>query len=211
MKKIPFYLLLGSSIILSSCSKKEKNNEEISEVILQKNDTISAKDTAKTIQLFDINTITVSTFELGEFPYLELPKNIQYQNKPINRDYDDLYFPIGKNGDFEKLSGKVFKTYVVKSDDATTDWSFPYFLKTYDDAIKKLGGVMLLDKKLTDQQTNYLKNNARYLGEEGSLDYWNDPVQVYVIRRTNGDDIYIQLSGNSAGGSIQILQKEITK
>ncbi|MFT4024369.1 MAG: OmpA family protein [Flavihumibacter sp.] len=49
------------------------------------------------------------------------------------------------------------------------------------------------------------------IGEDGSADYWNSPVKTYLVRRANGDDVYIQVSGNTAGGTVQVLQKEAFK
>ena len=78
---------------------------------------------------------------------------------------------------------------------------------SFDDAIKNAGGVMINDSKIAGTEMDRIKEQASYFGEEGSLDYWNDPVKCYLIRRENGDDIYIQFSANSASGALQILQK----
>jgi hypothetical protein len=51
-----------------------------------------------------------------------------------------------------------------------------------------------------------IKDEANYFGEEGSIDYPNNLVSVYAIRRKDGDHLFIQLPGNSAGAAIQILQ-----
>ena len=202
--------LLSCTFIVFSCSKKdEKPTEEKSVENVQTTDTITTKIPLKTDTIaFDITTMPLSNTELGEFPFLVLPKNIKFQNKPLLREYDEIFFPLGPSNNFVKIGGKSFKTYLVKSDDSATDWSLPYFEKMYDEAITKLGGKLIYEGKATDQQTNFLKENARYLGEEGSIDYWGGPYRVYAIRRTNGDDIFIQLYGNTASGAIQILQKE---
>ena len=79
--------LISFCFFVFSCSKKdEKPIEENSVENVQTNDTITTKIPLKTDTIaFDISTIPVSNAELGEFPFLALPKNIQFQNKPLLR------------------------------------------------------------------------------------------------------------------------------
>lgn len=212
MKKNPIQFLLLSFIFAftfscNSENKQEKHEEDTLRTDLQGSDSKN-KISENNTQSFDINSIPVSDAILSDIPFFSLPKSIQYQNKPLQRDYDEIYFPLVKGEKLEKIGGKAFKSYLVKDENGSSDWSLPYLLKSYDDVIKSVGGTLVFDGKLTNEQLEYLKENATYLGEEGSIDYWNEPVKVYVIRRINRDNIYIQLYGNSASGAIQILQKE---
>ena len=105
-------IALFSCIFLTfSWSKKEEKSTSvpINEITVT-NDTVTT-NTAQTKDTiaFDITKIPVSEInlnEVGEFPFLKLPKNIQYQNKPLQREYDDIYFPLGPQHNFVKLSGK---------------------------------------------------------------------------------------------------------
>lgn len=189
-----------------SCSK-EKNESSISTNDSAKIDTENTKEQDSPV--FDIQKIPISNHELAVFPYFNLPQDLKEQNKPINRNYDMLFFPI--DGKMTKVEGKVYKSYIVTSSDNYKDWSFPYFQKSYDDAITEVGGVKVFEGKISSQELDRIKDEARYFGEEGSIDYWNEPVSVYIIRRENGDDVYIQISGNTSSGAIQILQKEAFK
>jgi outer membrane protein OmpA-like peptidoglycan-associated protein len=134
-----------------------------------------------------------------------LPEGVQEQNKAIKRSFDMLFFPI--NGVMTQMEGKVWKSNIVKAKDSEETWSSPYFLKSYDDIIISVGGVKIFDGKVSQEEIDRIKEQATYFGEEGSMDYWNDPVKTYLIRRANGDDIYVQISGNSSSGQLQILQK----
>lgn len=195
-------LLIGLGVLACSCQEpeQEKNQNSTDTVI-------TTTEGKKDVTAFDIQSIPVSGQALGDLPFFTLPENLEYQNKPLQRDYDEIFFPLTEGGPLIKIEGKSFKSFISQAKNAAGEWSLPYFLKSYDDAIKAVGGVLVFDGKLTQEQLDYLKDNASYLGEEGSIDYWNEPVKVYVIRRAEGNDIYIQLYGNTASGAIQIVQK----
>ncbi|MGV0928440.1 MULTISPECIES: hypothetical protein [unclassified Empedobacter] len=185
-----------------SCSKKEEITNTNKQV---KNETDHNSDS------FNIENIPVSNVnfsEFGEFPHIGIPENVKFTNSPLENETGEIYFPIGKKNDFVKLTGKTFKAFLSKKDNDTKDWSVEEITQNFDDNIKKLGGVLIFNGKLTNEQTDYLNNNDKTLGEEGSIDYWNEPVRVYAIRSAKGDNIYVQLSLNSASGAIQILQEK---
>lgn len=199
MKKTLIILSIGA--LLAACNKKAE--QKIDTVAIE-TPTAIEKSSGATTQ-FDINSVSVSNAEVGDFPFFSFPKGLDFQNKPVQRSYDRLFFPL--NGVMTPIEGKVWKTYVVNEKNNTEEWSLPYFLKSYDEAITKAGGVKIFDAKVSQKELDRIKEEAKYFGEEGSIDYWNEPVKVYVIRRPNGDDIYIQLYGNTSTGAIQILQK----
>ena len=109
------------------------------------------------------------------------------------------------------IEGRVWKASITPASRKYSDWSLPYFEKSYEEAITAAGGVKIFDAKVSQAELDRIKDEATYFGEDGSIDYWNNPVKVYVIRRADGGDIYIQFSGNSAGGKLQILQQEAFK
>ena len=160
-------------------------------------------------QSFDITTIPVSNHPLESFPFFSLPKGLAEQNKPVQRSFDKLFFAL--NGVMTPLEGKVWKSYIVTEPGSSEEWSLPYFEKSYDDAITKVGGVKVFDGEITSAEYERYHNQASYLGEDGSIGYDGENIKVYVIRRADGGDIYIQLSGNTASGKLNILQKEAFK
>ncbi|ASE61903.1 flagellar motor protein MotB [Chryseobacterium indologenes] len=202
MKKTLIILSIGA--LLGACNKKTEQKTEAAKDSVAIGNTAGTEKSPGETQ-FDINSIPVSTAEVGELPFFSLPKGLEFQNKPVQRSYDMLFFPL--KDVMIPIEGKVWKTYVVNEKSNTEEWSLPYFLKSYDDAITKVGGVKIFDGKVSQQELDRIQPEAKYFGEEGSIDYWNEPVKVYVIRRPNGDDIYIQLYGNTSTGAIQILQK----
>ncbi|SMC97044.1 OmpA family protein [Chryseobacterium sp. YR221] len=203
MKKTLIILSIGA--LFTACNKKAEQKTDTAQDTVAIEDGRAAEKSPGGTTQFDINSVPVSNAEVGELPFFSFPKGLDFQNKPVQRSYDMLFFPL--KGVMTPIEGKVWKTYVVNGKSNTEEWSLPYFLKSYDDAITKVGGVKIFDGKVSQQELDRITPEAKYFGEEGSIDYWNEPVKVYVIRRPNGDDIYIQLYGNTATGAIQILQK----
>lgn len=197
-------LIAGLVFFAISCNNEKKENKT-SEIDSTKIET-TTPETENNTSSFDVNSIPISDKDLGAFPFFSLPAGLKEQNKAINRKYDMLFFPI--NGKMTKLEGKVWKSNIVTASDNYDDWSLPYFQKSYDEAIIAAGGVKIFDGKVANEEIDRIEEEARYFGEEGSIDYWNEPVRTYIIRRAAGDDVYIQVSGSTSGGTVQILQKE---
>lgn len=150
----------------------------------------------------DLRKLTFSEKELPAFPIFSPPSDIATLNKPIMRDFDRLFFPT-RDG-MASLEGKVYKTFLTNV--TGKEWSLPYFEKSYKDQIIAAGGVLLFQGKVAVKELDHIKDEATYFGEEGSIDYPNNPVKVYAIRKKEGDHIFVQISGNTAGAAIQILQ-----
>lgn len=150
----------------------------------------------------DLTKIPYNEKELAAFPIFDPPTDIAPLNKPLIRDFDRLFFPT-KQG-MIPLEGKVYKSFMTSV--TGKEWSLPFFEKSYRDLIIAAGGVLIYQGKVAEAELERIKDEATYFGEEGSIDYTNTVVKVYAIRRKEGDHVFVQFSGYSAGGSIQILQ-----
>lgn len=209
-------LVLGifSLLMITSCKNDKRQNTEsfespetteeiIPEAIAEER---QEEENSIVSNAFNIENITVSETDLGDFPFFSFPKGMKSMNKPIERDYDIIYFPI--DGVMTPIEGNVFKVNVTLEDRKNNSWSLPFFLKSYDDAILSAGGQKIFDGKITREEYQRYKDEAAYLGEDGSIGYTSDKIKVYIIRRADGKNIYIQLAGNTAGGKLNILQEE---
>ncbi len=196
MKKSVYILVCLGAV---ACTKETKITIKNPEKGAEK----KASHSTQSVTYSTIHTIPVSTVPLGVFPYLDLPQGTQTINNPLEREIDEVYFPIGDS--LHLISGKLYKTFIERTENS--EWSMSFFLKTYDDAIKAKGGALIFKGKLRPDQLDFIKENAKYIGEEGSIDYWNEPVYSYIIRQPHGDDVYIQLYANNASGAIQIVQQ----
>jgi len=211
MKKTVFLILL---VLCTSfiCCRNNKNSEttenNTSDVIQnQKNEEKLEQTTeAKTETIFDINNIAISDADLGEFPFFSIPDGMQNLNRPKKSRFGRLLVPI--DGVLTLIEGKVWGSSIVVQRKSGESWSFHYFQKSYDDAIKAVGGIKIFDGRVSKEELKELEKIERSsFFRGGVMDYWNDPIRVYVIRRANDEDVYIQLSGNNSSGKLQILQK----
>lgn len=215
MKKL-FTSLLVLSFVLACKNNTEKKDDVIkapaATEIQNTDNTNSSSDIVEESnekgreQKFNIKDIQVSEADLGEFPFFSFPEGLTALNKPIQRKFDRLYFPI--DGIMTPIEGKVWKTNVTDDDNSGDEWSLPYFIKSYEEAIKEVGGVKIFDGEITYEEYEKYHDNAEYLGEDGSIGYMGQKIKVYVIRQADGGDVYIQFTGDSAGGDLNILQKE---
>ena len=197
----PYFILV--SVVFFSCNSGKNGKDAPTPAP----DSLTGKDTQLvTSQVFDINSIPVSDKDLGVFPFFSLPEGLSEQNKPVQRKYDQLFFPI--NGVMTPVEGRVWKSNIVSKQGASEEWSESFFEKSYDDAIKAAGGVKVFDGEISNEEYERYKKQAAYLGEDGSIGYTGQQIKVYIIHRADGSDVYVQLTGNTAGGYLNILQKE---
>lgn len=204
-------VLIALSAFTVSCNNSnQKTDTEQEDSLRVEVPNTESSTTPSTSSSFDINTIAISDKELGEFPFFSLPEGLALLNKkPIERKFDRIFFPI--DGVMTPIEGRVWKADISTEGRKHGEWSLPYFEKSYTEAIVAVGGVKIFDGKVSKDEIDRIKDEATYFGEGGSIDYWNSPVKVYVIRRADGGDVYIQFSGNTAGGRLQILQQEAFK
>ncbi|MCF0055271.1 hypothetical protein [Dyadobacter sp. CY356] len=196
------------SVMLTSlffaCNKSGKADTLGEKSVPQAITNPSLKETANNSlpDSIDLSKFPFSEKKLGAFPFISPPADIVPLNKPLTRDFDRLFFPT-KEG-MIPLEGKVYKAFLTSV--TGKEWSLPYFEKSYKDLITAAGGVLVFQGKVPQKELNRIKDEVTYFGEEGSIDYTNNLVRVYAIRRKHGEHIFVQFSGYSAGGSIQILQ-----
>lgn len=204
MKSKTVLILVMLTSLFFACNKSGKADTLHEESVLKNNATSSAPESFKLVlpDSIDLSKLPFSEKELAAFPVFNPPTDIVPLNKPLIRDFDRLFFPT-KEG-MIPLEGKVYKAFLTSV--TGKEWSLPFFEKSYKDLITAAGGVLLFQGKVPQKELDRIKDEATYFGEEGSIDYTNTLVKVYAIRRKEGDHIFIQISGYSAGGSIQILQ-----
>ncbi|QES87201.1 hypothetical protein [Rhizosphaericola mali] len=151
-------------------------------------------------QSVDYRTIPVSNKQLGEFPFFEFPISLKAMNIPYQNADDHLFIPI--NGKFKEFTGQVWRSFVQANGE---NWSLFSFNKKISSWIVSKGGVPVYKGKIARSQLDLVKEKMDYAGAEGSIDYWNNPVNVYIIKQADRN-IFVQFSGNTASGEIQIIE-----
>lgn len=204
MKKLTTRISIALIFLsLLSCGNKKGENNNLKQDTVKTEEKISTQTTSSA---FNIDAIPFSDKSIGDFPFFNMPEGLVSQNKPIEKKYDQIFFPI--DGIMTPFEGKVWKANVVVKEGNGEQWSLPYFQKSFEDAILSAGGVKIFDGEITNEEYEKYHNKATNLGEDGGMGYAGENIKVYIIRRKDQGNIYIQLTGNSAYGKINILQQE---
>ncbi|MGO1245482.1 MAG: OmpA family protein [Sphingobacteriaceae bacterium] len=206
MKKTFLILLAVQLFFACNNNKKEEKQSVKQETIDVRKEDSEDGNVTTTEQKFDINTIPLSTEDIGDFPFFTAPEGAKYINNPKVKDFDFIVF-VTPDRIFE-VEGKTFRSHVHRDKESNVEISGRYLNKSFEDAILKAGGVKVFEGNLTKEQKEKYKELATYAGSNGSLDIWNDAVAMYVIRRNDGN-VYIAMlktTGNST--SIQIVQEK---
>ncbi len=206
MKKTFLVLLLALLLFACNNNKNEQKQTDKQETIDVTKENNEEKNGTVTERKFDINSIPLSTEDIGDFPFFTAPEGAKYINKPKVKDFDFIVFVTPES--IYEVEGKTFRSHVHKDKESDIEISGRYLNKSFEDAILNAGGVKVFEGNLTKEQKEKYKELATYAGSNGSLDIWNDVVAMYVIRRNDGN-VYIAMekaTGNST--SIQIVQEK---
>jgi OOP family OmpA-OmpF porin len=205
MKKI--LLTLVSAQLLFSCSntKTEENqtdNQETVEVTSSAEPTQGGNESDKST--FDINSIPVSSQDVGDFPFFTLPQGLKNQNKPLQKNFDVCFFPI--DGIMTPFEGKLYKANVVA--EKGEEFSKRYFEKSLEDYLTGIGAVKVYDGQITTEEYQRYNKQDPNKGDEGDMGYSGEQIKFFVLRTQDKGNIYVQFSANNASGKLNILQEE---
>lgn len=186
-----------------ACSKEKK--KEMREMKDSVKTEISNKSVVNNLSDFDVTTIPFSEADLGPFPFFKLPRGLTSENKPAEKKQDILFVPI--NNVMVRLQGHTWKSSVVTLTKEKKEWSDSYFEDSFDKAIKGVGGVKIFDGKISEEEYNRYRNSAPYLGDNNSIGHYGENIKVYIIRRKEQGNVYIQLTSDKASGKLNILEE----
>ncbi len=200
-------LLLGISALFVSCnqSKQQGSTVDPAETHVESKET-ETQDT-KISTDFNIEDIPFSNADIGEFPFITLPKGLKEMNKPLLRAYDVCFFPI--NGVMTSFEGKLYKTFV--SPVRGEDFSQHFFEKSMADYLQSIGAVKVFDGEITKEEYNRYHKQDPNKGGEGDMGYAGQNMKFWVIRTKDKGNVYIQYLSNNAGASLNVLQEEAFK
>ncbi|RRJ91989.1 OmpA family protein [Paenimyroides tangerinum] len=191
-------LLLFTALLIISCNQKNKENEIIT------NDTLISNETSKPIEnSFNIENISVSTADIGVFPFINLPKGLKEMNKPLVREFDVCFFPI--EGIMTPFEGKLYKTFV--SPNQGENFSQHFFEKSMSDYLLSIGAIKVFDGEITKEEYDRYNKKDPNKGDEGDIGYAGQNIKFWVLRTKNDGNIYVQYISNNAGASLNVLQE----
>jgi OOP family OmpA-OmpF porin len=193
MKK--FMIIAALALTLASCKKDPAENNPHT-------DTVST-DTVKTAEVkpavaFDAKAIPLGKADIGKFPYFTAPDGSEYTNGGgEQKGTDQVLVPL--NDVMVPIEGPAFRAVIhSKKED---DWNQATAKKSFADRIMAAGGVKISDKKVPQPEVDRVKNQVGT-----TMDYWNEPVQVYAIKKVDGTIVFVQICTNTADGGIVVTE-----
>lgn len=199
-------LILGLSALIISCNqanKQQENNESNAvETSVEANE--GKTEEANSSAEFNIEDIAFSTADIGDFPFINLPKGLEARKGAIQKNFDVCFFPI--NGVMTPFEGKLYKANVTAV--RGEEYSQRYFEKSMEDYLLSVGAVKVFDGEITKEEYERYNKQDPNKGGSGDMGYWNQNMKFYVIRSEEKGNIYIQFTSNNAGGTLNVLQEE---
>ena len=199
-------LILGLSALIISCNqvnKQQENNESNAvETSVEANE--GKTEEANSSAEFNIEDIAFSTTDIGDFPFINLPKGLEARKGAIQKNFDVCFFPI--NGVMTPFEGKLYKANVTAV--RGEEYSQRYFEKSMEDYLLSVGAVKVFDGEITKEEFERYNKQDPNKGGSGDMGYWDQNMKFYVIRSQEKGNIYIQFTSNNAGGTLNVLQEE---
>ncbi|MDV6169733.1 hypothetical protein R1T16_14950 [Flavobacterium sp. DG1-102-2] len=205
------------SIMLTACNSKETRLEQRSEPADPV--TTEAKPAIPVVAggTFDITAIPVSEADLGDFPFVKLPKDYcfgycsSWSGKPNEKDIKDTdkeYFAV--NGKLIPVEGKTYKVTIEKNRDADNKrFSRLAVLNSLDKDIKALGGVQVNNVPVSNEEWKRVGDEELIKNGYGKSIDVNllDDIKTYIIR-TKDKEVWIQFNlMDEESGRIAVLEK----
>jgi len=211
-KQTVLYSLLFATALIVSCNssnQSNKDNEQTQEEINTESSSSQVTEPqteSTTTTVFDINTIPISTADIGDFPFFTAPDGANYINNVKPKDFDFIVFVTPDN--IYEVEGKTFRAYIHRDKKSDKEISGRYLFRSYEDAILAAGGVKVFEGRLKGDRLEQYKDLCTYGGSNGSIDVYNEEIVTYVIRRNDGN-IYIAMEKKDfPSSSIQIVQEK---
>lgn len=151
---------------------------------------------------FDINSVPVSSIALGDFPYLNLPSGYT-STRDFNKDF--ARFPFWVNSEARWIEGKFHGSTFYP--ERGREFSQHEVQRNFDALITQMGGRKLSEGTVPKQQIDAWGDEITQGFINGLGNVWGDPVQIYLIRRADGN-IWVHLVLGSASGAYTIGQEK---
>lgn len=155
---------------------------------------------------FDTASLPVSSAPLGAFPYIKLPSGYVTGTTPDMADFDQVPFWTGDR--LEPVEGKVWSANVAAEQGKT--FSDLELARNIEAVVASLGGKKIFEGRIPEAAGQKIKEWPRDVATKynsGLGDVWNNPVQVFVVHRTDRD-IWIHLCSHPFGGGLLIAETQ---
>lgn len=202
-------ILFATTALLLACNnspkqthEEDKNNKSINSEI-----TSNPSSEEQVTKGLDLEKIPQTKVDIGDFPFLNLPKGLEARKGALQKNFDVCFFPI--DGVMTPFEGKLYKAGITAIQGE--EYSQRYFEKSMEDYLQSIGAVKVYDGEITKEEFERYNKQDPNKGASGDMGYWNERIQLYVIKPQDKGIVLIQFTSNNAGGTLNILQQEALK
>lgn len=216
MKNTWLFAALGLAGLLGACSTKKTADETTMTTTAPvaatttpaANEPAATEPAAATTTAvpatFDINSVPISTANLGAFPYVsKLPGyHINYASDSVAFDFDRSYVYDGKA--LVPVEGRVLRC-EYRPVDSKKLTSNLMVQRNYENLIKSLGGVQVSTGKLPDAAVKQVGNEEYDKHAVGLGSNYRD-IDTYVIRQKD-KEVWVQVSPGDDRYQLNVTEK----
>ena len=180
-------------MLFVACSKPEKANSP--DLNMQEVESLQTVETEQ-VKNFDLNSIPLSSSNLGDFPYIALPDGYELQNSE-NRNFERVPFWTGQN--FGWVEGKLFSSGITPKS-SYKEGGFLELQRNFESVITELGGVEVTHSQIPKEFIEQIPKEIKVQHSSGLGDIYNYPAQTFVIRQAYKNVwLHLAKSGNYMG------------
>ena len=197
-KQTLIYTMLAVTGFLTSCSN----------VITEDAKAFLAEDFLLEQVTVEESKIDFSQYQVTDqlsllFPYIQIPQGFEIIETPIVVENQQML--VSYKGKLVSYIGKTYKMRVgYKS--FNTSFSYPDFVKSFEEKIDQQGGELISDSYVLDEALEINKPYLEKVQSDVSINYSEDEVKTYLINQNNKRPILIQVTGNSANAVVHVIE-----
>lgn len=192
----PWWAMLAALVLLPGCKKPEAASTA-NVAVAADVAPLAATAAAKPVE-FDINTVSLSTVALGDFPYISLPQGYMSNGKPETKKFSR--FPFWVKGAPHWVEGRFYLVNVYPEKEG--DYSPLEVRKNLDALVAQMGGVKVSEEKIPYDTVKGWGDEIAQGFITGLGDVYSLPVVTYVVHRTEGNLWIHFCQGTSQAGII---------
>lgn len=175
MKNLLFILTV---LLVVSCGQKSNNNTEKSSKEQENTSDLSSST-------FEINSIPVSTADIGTFPYLTPPEGYEKDDRRTqDKRFEEKFFFLNDSISMS-IKGKYYHAFIRPKEAEV--FSEAYIVHSYEKAIKDLGGILIYEGEIPDNTETYLLDKNRMPYSLDLASFTTCTYKQFVLRTPNGN------------------------
>lgn len=200
--------MVAAALWLVACAQQAPVEPVVEEdAAAARQDTTQSDARPQAVAGFDTSTVPISDVALGAFPFFSIPAGY----RAIPSATDDLEFgqaPFWAGNRFELIEGRTYATSIRADRSSGKQFSARELARNLEQVVTDAGGVRVfagsVPSAFRDDETARVAMRSFDLA---ATCYADDPIQIHLLRRTDGD-VWIRLCTLKDSVGLIIIQAQ---